>query len=74
MTPTYPELGDKRKWFEKSEKIRKKRKDDKKNGIIGLTNDDYNLISYQMQEVVSPSCKNMDEQHTEMVRNITYLL
>ena len=64
MNLKYPELGDKRKQFEKYEKSCKKRKVDKTNGTYGLTNDDYNLILDRMEEVAIQICKNVDERHT----------
>ena len=65
---------DKRKRFEISEKSHKKLKADKKCGIVGITNDGYNLISDWMAEVWNESWKNMDERHPELVSTIMDLL
>ena len=69
-----PELGDKRKCLENIETSRKKRKIDGSFGIVGLTNDDYNMVLDGMEEVANQSCWKIDEFHTESVSNVTNLL
>ena len=50
-TPTDPELGDKRKCSEKSEKSHTKRKVNRSSGVVDLGDDDYNLISDKMEDI-----------------------
>ena len=47
---TDPEVGDKRKHLENSEKSQNKMKSDESSGIFSIANDDYNLISYPIEE------------------------
>ena len=74
MTPTDPYLENKRKNSEKYEKIHKKSKVDQSSSVIGLTDDDYNLISDNMEEVANESCINMDARHKKLVSSIIDLL
>ena len=66
-------LGDKCKISKESKKSQKKRKDDKTCGTVGLTNDDYNLIYNQMEEVSNETCQNIDERNNELVEGLTKL-
>ena len=52
----------------------KKRKADKTSGIVGLTNDDYNLIYDQMEEVPTETCKKIDERNIDLVEGIKDIL
>ena len=61
-TLTDPELGDKIKRSKKYKKSHKKINSDRKYGIIGIKNDDYNLILDQIEKVENESCKNIDER------------
>ena len=56
MTPIDPELGDKRKNSEKSEKIQKERKVDFSSVVVSLTNDDYTLLTETMAEGANQNC------------------
>ena len=67
-------MGDKRKIFEELKRSHKKRKDDKIIVTVGLTNDDYNLITDWMEEVSNETYKKIDERNIELVRSITYLM
>ena len=74
MIQTDPKLGDKCKIFEESKKSRKKQKADKIARARGLTNEDYNHIVDQMEEVTNATCKRIDERNTDLVGGITNLL
>ena len=74
MTPTYIELGGKRKHSEKFGNICTKRKFNISSVIVGITNDDYKLVLYRMEEVTNQTCKKVDERHIELVSSIIDLL
>ena len=70
---TDPKSRDKRNHSEKYKKSRKKRKVDRSSGIIGITNDDYNLIFDKIKEVANERCMEMFVRHAKFLSNITNL-
>ena len=43
-------------------------------GIIGIINDDYNMLLDRMEEVVNQSCRNINEFPTKLESNVIDLL
>ena len=52
----------------------KKRKDDKSDRDVSLTNIDYTLLMHTMTKVSNQCLNNIDEQKTKLTNNVTNLL
>ena len=52
----------------------KKRKSNKLVVTVGLTNDNYTLLTDAMEKLANKILKKIDERQTELTSSITYLL
>ena len=68
------ELGNNRKNSENTKMSHKNRKVNISYGIIGIINDDYNMLLDRMEEVVNQSCRNINEFPTKLESNVIDLL